>query len=276
MQHPHHVVVQPRHQELPCLKGWTESLVQAAVVGSPAGLTWRRNIRGLATGPHRLMTSADQRLVQGRRVVSGDSGASSRPSQARCCVAACSARFLSTALTGADQFSIHPQLGPEGLCMVGPGLGDRVAGLQTSLCQDLLKAGLKIQPARRSGPVGNDRNQKLQHQLGRRLITTIEVYRTQQCLDNIGEDRILVPTPGSLFALAKEYQLADTQLPGHGRQGLLVHDRSSYLRHLAFCKVLVRVVEMTSDCQLENGITKELQPLVGDLETVLRRIGTMG
>ena len=106
-----------------------------------------------------------------------------------------------------------------------------------------------------------------------------EVYRPEDGLEGVGEDRVLVAAPGHLLAAPQpdvRAEAALAQLAGHVGEHVGVDQARADLGEVALGPVGVRAVEVLGHHELEHGVAEELEPLVVGQAPVLVRERPVG
>jgi hypothetical protein len=109
----------------------------------------------------------------------------------------------------------------------------------------------------------------------RRLPPEGDEGRADEGFDGVGENRVLVPAAGQLFALAEQDVLADAVPARDRRQSARVDHGRAHLGQLALRQIRVVVEQRFGGHEAEHGIAEELEALIGGDPTGLEGEGTM-
>ena len=143
----------------------------------------------------------------------------------------------------------------------------------------LLQAGLPVQAGAAGGRLDQQRVEQPVHEGGRRLQAQAEVDRTDQRLERVGEDRLLLPAAGGLLAAAQQQLRAEAAVAepagDAGQRGHVDHG-GAQLGQLPLGQVGLAAVERVGDDEAEHRVAEELQALVGGQAAVLVRLGAVG
>jgi hypothetical protein len=127
---------------------------------------------------------------------------------------------------------------------------------------ELLQAGLVVpDPGLFRSLCNPARPERQDHALSA-LQASVDVDRTDDRLDGVGEDRVLLPPPGGLLARCQQQVCAQVERTGDlGECPPRDHGRPHF-RHLTLSQLRIRPVEEVRDDQLKNGVAKELESFV--------------
>ncbi len=158
--------------------------------------------------------------------------------------------------------------------MVGAGGLHLVAGRQVEQ-----RRGELLQPALVIGTVGLGSGQAgpegAEHQRGGPLEPRGQVGRPDDRLHGVGQDGWLLAPAGELLAASEQKVLAHAEALRHLGQRHGVHHRLADLGERAFVEVGVHPVHVIGDDDAENGVTEELEALVGGVAGVLGAPGAV-
>lgn len=127
--------------------------------------------------------------------------------------------------------------------------------------QELLQAGLGVL-------VGVDQRQAVelgrqpgQHTLTRHFHASIQVDRTDQRFQGIGEDRLTAETAAFQLTGTQAQVFAQIETAGQYGQGFSLHQARAQTRQLAFAGLETLEQRFAGD-EVEDGVTEEFQPFV--------------
>src|SRR5262245_9070781 len=106
--------------------------------------------------------------------------------------------------------------------------------------------------------------------------TEVQIDRTENRLEGVGQDARLVSAARPLFPLAEQHDGGQVELPCYVRERGPVDDRRAELRELPLGHLGVGPVGEVGDDQPEDRVAQELQTLVRDGQIVLERERSVG
>jgi hypothetical protein len=116
---------------------------------------------------------------------------------------------------------------------------------------------------------GNDREspyspmELAKYEFTGRLKATVEENSAEKGLKRIGQSGGTIAASVKFFASAEDEMLAQAKLPSVVGEGAAVDEFRPRFRERAFAKGRKILVELTSENELEDGITEEFEALVG-------------
>ncbi len=131
-----------------------------------------------------------------------------------------------------------------------------------AFCRELLKTGLVVLA---TGPFGTDGDvvdHQLENDFGGTSPTSVNEHRAKERFERIGEDRLLVAASRLVLAPTKQHLWANADSTCDVGQRGCVDDRGTQFGQLPLGEVIVNVIDVLGDCQPENGVAKELEPLI--------------
>src|SRR5215211_601759 len=160
--------------------------------------------------------------------------------------------------------------GREPLGVVGPLLLDGVGGHPAQAGGgQLLERGLVVESRPPPGGLHHPVLEQPAHQRGRPRQALVQVDGPEHGLEGVGQDRGLVAAARQLLAPAQTDGLADAELAGHLGEHVHVHRGRPQLGQLALGQVREGAVDDVGHDQAEDGVTQELEALVGGQAAVL-------
>jgi hypothetical protein len=161
--------------------------------------------------------------------------------------------------------------------VVWTGLGEPVFG-HAQFCSrgEFLQRRLPVQTGPSLGRCRKQRVEQAMDHLTGNDDTVLEIHRSQDGFERVGEDRGLVATPGALLTSAETDTVPHSDAACDVGQGPSIHDRRANLRQLSLGIVHPIAVERIGDDEPEHGVTEELQALVGGQPAVLVGEGAVG
>ncbi len=172
--------------------------------------------------------------------------------------------LLAPPLAAAEELATHVDLGGEGLGMVRAIVLDLVARERLEArSRQLLQARLVVERRVALRELTEHLGEEALDQVVGGREPLIEVDRTEDRLEHVPEDRLLVRTSGRGLATPELDVGAELEVPGDLCQGLATHGSRTQLREPALLLVGMRAVDLVGDDEPEHSIPEELQPLVG-------------
>src|SRR5690606_27500588 len=103
---------------------------------------------------------------------------------------------------------------------------------------------------------------KRAHDFAGRLKTRLDENGTEQCLEGVGEDGVLLAPAALGLAVAQDEMRAHPDLPGDGRARLSTDQPVVAARKLTLCRIGMVLVQQLCNREPEHAISDEFQALV--------------
>ena len=167
----------------------------------------------------------------------------------------------------------------ESLVVVRALVGQDVAGGRDGLpCGQFLKAGLVVLDAGVDGGQDEPITEQSPDERSRCLRTTIQVDRSDDRLEGVGQNGLLVAPTGRQLPVPEADRITQPDNPGHLGERRSTHDRGADHGQVPLRKARVVPEKLVGYHHSQHGVAQELQPLVGRAailrapRTVSRRI----
>src|SRR5512137_66027 len=185
--------------------------------------------------------------------------------------------LLAPADAAAKELAPDHELDRELLVVVRAGLGRHAVVRKDleALLAKFLERGLMVDRA--AGPGLDDGfAEEAGDEIAGLRKAAIQVEGGHKRLKAVGEQGVLVPAAGLLFAPAHQQIFAEEDRAGHCREGRLAYDGRPEAGKLAFRSAGLGVHDKLAYDEVEDGVPQEFHPLVVLGQAVLVGVGSVG
>jgi hypothetical protein len=162
--------------------------------------------------------------------------------------------------------------------VVGTGFGyDRVIreGLEPFLAE-LLDLGLVIRRTAGGLDLPDCVLEEPDDERSGRTDSAVKIELCDKGFETVGEERVLVPSAGLLFASSQQQVFAEADLPSHGCKGRLAYHGGTETGKISLGGCGKGAHQTLAYHEVQDGVPQELHPLIVFGQAVFVRVGPVG